>query len=132
MRVNTLGENLSMLVKRDDLESDITLLTVSGRMTLDRSLQEFESFFKRLVDMGSRKIVLDLSSVDYMDSSGIGTLVQASSVANAKGGALHVAGIRGMVDDVLRTTRVKSILNCFLSVELAVAAFNKDKAAAGS
>ncbi len=112
-----------MLTKRDEIKPDITLITLSGRMTLDRSIQEFEAFFRRVVEMGSKKIVLDLSSVDYMDSSGIGCIVQSSSVATAAGGALHVAGVHGLVENVLRTTRVITILKCFMSVELAVAAF---------
>jgi anti-sigma B factor antagonist len=74
------------------------------------------------VDQGRRNIVLDLSQVGFMDSSGLGALVFVLKHLAHKGGRLHICGVTPGVMAVLKLTRMDRVLKTFESRQAAVAA----------
>ncbi|GAA5198482.1 hypothetical protein GCM10023322_72010 [Rugosimonospora acidiphila] len=59
---------------------------------------------------GGIAVQVDLSGVDFLDSSGIRALLRAHRAAVASGGSLTVSGARGLVAEVLRITAVGELL----------------------
>lgn len=57
-----------------------------------------------------RRLVLDLAGVTFLDSAGLGALVSAHRAADERGGSLVVTGARGMVREVLRASRLDTVL----------------------
>jgi len=68
-------------------------------------------------------VVLQLAEVDYIDSSGLGTLVRMLSVLRAAGGGLKLCQVSPFVLRVLQVTKVVSILPTHSSEEEAIEAF---------
>ncbi len=73
----------------------------------------------------SRQIVLNLADVNYIDSSGLGTLVGLYSSARNTGGEIKLAALTGRVKDVLQITKLGSIFEFYNTAEEAVSTFNR-------
>ena len=68
-------------------------------------------------------VVLQLAEVDYIDSSGLGTLVRMFGVLRAAGGGLKLCQVSPVVLQVLQVTKLLSILPTHSSEEEAIEAF---------
>jgi anti-sigma B factor antagonist len=97
-------------IKREDMPPDIVVLQVAGKLVLGRDSKELEWAIDELVRAKGAKVILDLANLNFVDSTGIGIIVMCSGKVKAAGGELRVVGSRGMVDDVLRRTRVDAIV----------------------
>jgi anti-anti-sigma factor len=78
-----------------------------------------EAIQSLIVD-GSRNIVLDLSSVSRVDSSGLGTLVGNSKAISSIGGTLCLAGASEGLRRVLQVTNLAKYFSIHMSVDEAV------------
>jgi len=83
--------------KTRHIEPDITVVEISGRLALGNLLASIEHSIKQLIEGGSRKLVIDLSALDHIDSAGIGVLVACSGAMEGSGGKMRVAGAHGVV-----------------------------------
>lgn len=64
-----------------------------------------------LIDDGVTLLVLNLSGLEYVDSSGLGVLISIHKRCLQKGGKMVVSGLRGMVDDLFKLTRLDLVFN---------------------
>jgi anti-sigma B factor antagonist len=84
---------------------------VAARGSIDlHSSEELRERLSELVDQGERDIVVDLTAVDFCDSSGLNVLVRAYKHARQEGSSFTVTGAYGRVDNVLRTTGLDRFL----------------------
>jgi len=83
--------------KTRHVEPDITVVEISGRLSLGNALLAIESSINRLIEQGSRKLAVDLAGLTAIDSSGIGVLVSCSGQMERSGGQLRIAGAQGAV-----------------------------------
>ena len=87
------------------LQGDLTAASVPGHW---RWLEE-----RWEADRSTRQLVLDLSGVRFIDSSGLGFFLRARLLARSRdGGALVLRGAGENVRNVLRLARVETILPC--------------------
>ncbi len=70
---------------------------------------------------GASRVVVDLTAVAFIDSSGLGTLVAVLREL-APGGRLHLSGVNDSVSGLLRITRLSRIFSVFGTVDEAVKA----------
>ena len=85
--------------------------TIAARGSIDlHSSDELRSRLTELVDAGEREVVVDLTAVDFCDSSGLNVLVRAYKHARAQNATLTVTGAYGRVENVLRTTGLDRFL----------------------
>jgi anti-sigma B factor antagonist len=91
------------------LENGITVVEISGRLNLGNSLLGIESGIKRLIDAGARKMILDLSAVNYIDSSGIGMLVACAGQLEQSSGRMRIVGASGAVAKAFEIVHMERI-----------------------
>jgi len=86
----------------------IALVDVEGRFT---SLEgkAFREMIFGLVKQGRTNIVLNLSALDYLDSSGVGELVRNYMTVIKKGGAMKVVGLAPKVEEILKVTQLYQV-----------------------
>jgi anti-sigma B factor antagonist len=101
------------------LEPDITLLELTGKISLGRESQRIETLVQDLLRQEQKKIILDISRVDHLDSTGIGILAYCYGTVNRSSGELRIAGASGKVLHLLQITRLDSVLPLCNSVEAA-------------
>jgi anti-anti-sigma factor len=100
-------------VERMRIDPDVVLLELAGKMVYGPECRQIEWLTAELVEQGERKIVLDLSRVSHLDSSGIGILVMCSAKIKEAGGKLRVTGAEGHVKTVLKITDAGKILDLY-------------------
>jgi anti-sigma B factor antagonist len=91
-------------------EPDITGISCSGRFTLGNRLREMEGLVNSLLEEGVRKLVLDLTHVEFVDSAGLGLIMRASGEIEQLGGTLRIAGANEQVQRLFDITRTGTIL----------------------
>jgi anti-sigma B factor antagonist len=94
------------------IEPDITVVEISGRLNLGNSLMSIETSIRRLIDEGARKLIIDLTGLDSIDSSGIGMMVSCSGLIEQSGGRMRIAGARGSVAksfDLVHLNRIAAL-----------------------
>ncbi len=79
------------------VEPDITVFAIAGRLNLGNTLISIEDALKKLIEGGVRKLVIDLTDLAGIDSSGIGMFMLCAGEIQKKGGAMRIAGAHGSV-----------------------------------
>ncbi len=102
---------------------EVMIVDCSGRIVFGEECTLLRDQVKELLN-GSRQIVVNLSGVAYIDSSGVGTLAGLFASAKAAGTGLKLAGMGGRVKDVLVITKLGSIFETYDTAEDAAASFN--------
>ncbi len=89
----------------------ITVVDVSGRITLGEGSSMLREMVRDLIDKGHTKIVLNLGDVNYIDSSGIGELVSGFSAVKGQGGELKLLNLTKKVHDLLQITKLYTVFD---------------------
>ena len=90
---------------------DVAVLDISGRITLGEGNVMLREIVRELVDKGNKKIVLNLSEVQYIDSSGVGELVKTHTTIRNQGGQLRLVNLNKRVNDLLQMTRLSAVFD---------------------
>jgi anti-anti-sigma factor len=89
---------------------DISIVRVNETRLMYPILSEFANTITSLIGSGERKLLLDLSTVTYVDSATIGCLMDLYRQASAAGGALKLAGVQKRVETMLSLTGAQNFL----------------------
>ena len=76
-----------------------------------------------LLKEGRKRLILDLSGVSVVDSTGIGILVMCFAKVKKAGGSLRVAGATGMVEETLKITTLDRLIELYPTVSEASRGF---------
>jgi len=101
----------------------VTIVDLSGRITLGEGSVLLRDMVRDLVTKGQRKILLNLGDVTYIDSSGIGELVSAFTTVRNQGGELKLLNLTKKVHDLLQITKLYTVFDVKDDEATAVAAF---------
>jgi anti-sigma B factor antagonist len=101
----------------------VTILDLSGRITLGEGSVTLRDSVRDLLTKGSKKILLNLGNITYIDSSGIGEMVSAfTSVKNADG-ELKLLNLTKKVHDLLQITKLYTVFDIKDDEATAIGAF---------
>jgi len=102
---------------------DVTVIDATGRITLGEGASTFRDTVRDLAAKGDKKILLNLSDVTYIDSSGIGELVSGFTTVTNHGGVLKLLGLSKRVKDLLQITKLYTVFEVFDDEATAVRSF---------
>lgn len=91
----------------DDSNNVVTTIKCHGRLISDTNY-EFKDVVASLIPKGGR-ILIDLADVEYMDSSGIGTLVGLKTSAKSGGCRMELVNVPPQLADLLRITKLTQV-----------------------
>jgi anti-sigma B factor antagonist len=103
----------------------ITILDLSGRITLGEGSVQLRDATRDLLSKGSKLILLNLGDVNYIDSSGIGELVSAYTTVRNQGGELKLLNLTKKVHDLLQITKLYTVFDVKDDEASAIASFTK-------
>ncbi|PYV27049.1 MAG: anti-sigma factor antagonist [Acidobacteria bacterium] len=100
-----------------------TLLVLSGQVKIGEESNRLRDKLRELLGKGKTCLVLDLGDVDYIDSSGLGTLVSTFSTATRYGGTIKLANLTKRFREQLSITKLVTVFDVYDSAEEAAKSF---------
>ena len=110
-----------MQIKQVD-KGGVTVCYLSGEININTSPGAKKTFDK-LIKSKKEKIVLNFKDVNYVDSSGLATLVEVQKGLRGYGGALKLSNLSAKVKGLFEITKLERIFDIFSEEEEAVKAF---------
>ena len=102
----------------------VMIVDLSGRITLGEGSSTLRETVRDLVSKGQKSILLNLSDVNYIDSSGIGELVSSFTSVSNQGGRLKLLNLQKKVHDLLQITKLYTVFEVHTDEAAAVRSFH--------
>ena len=103
----------------------VTIVDLSGRITLDEGSTLLRDTIKQLASQGQKHVLLNLGEVHYIDSSGIGELVNAFTTMRDQGGELKLLNLTRKVHDLIQITKLHTVFDIKDDEATAIQAFSR-------
>lgn len=113
---------LSMDLKTQE-DGRVTVLTVNGDLVIGEAESVFKKTVTRLLEEGRVHLLVDLSGVGFVDSSGLGALVRALTNSQKEGGQTKLLKAGPQIRKLLEMTRLDSVFETHDDIETAVSSF---------
>jgi len=104
--------------------SGVTVIEISGRLTLGEVATRLTDEVRRLIAAGKKSIILNLGGLTNMDSSGVGLLVSAFATVHREGGQLKLSNLTSRVKDLLLVTKLYTVFEVYEDEPAAIASFD--------
>lgn len=104
-------------------DGGVTILTVKGDLVIGDAESTFKKTVIRLLEEGRVNLLVDLSSVGFLDSSGLGALVRALTQSQKEGGQAKLLGAGPQIRKLLQMTKLDSVFELHDDMEAAVSSF---------
>lgn len=112
-------------MKMDEKASgDVIVLQLSGKIMGGPDASLLNDKLHELIEAGKTKVVVDLGSVDWMNSSGLGILIGGLTTMRNSGGDLKLANITDRIQSLLMITKLLTVFETFETIEEAAGTFN--------
>jgi anti-sigma B factor antagonist len=103
---------------------DVVIVDISGKITLGEGGDAIlKDKMRSLIQQGHKKLLLNLGDVSYVDSAGLGEIVQAYATVNKDGGKLKLLNVTKRIKDLLSITKLLTVFDTFDTEGEAIASF---------
>jgi anti-sigma B factor antagonist len=113
---------VALEITRRDVNG-IYVLELSGRLALGDESMGFRTSVEELLSSGASRIVINLERVHYVDSAGLGALIEAHRKTKAKGGRLRICNLGPKFKQALELARLLPIFETCASEAAALEGF---------
>ena len=108
----------------EHIENGIVVLKLSGKIMGGPDAATLNEKLHELVESGNTRVVADLSNVNWMNSSGLGILINALTTIRNAGGDLKLAAVTEKIKSLLKITKLLTVFNTYDSTDDAVKSFS--------
>jgi anti-sigma B factor antagonist len=105
------------------LSGSVTVLDVKGALTLTDGAEHLHDKVRSLLQQGQKHLLVNLGDVPYIDSAGLGELVQAYATTSRQGGQLKLLNATKRIQDLLVITKLATVFDLFDNEAAAVNSF---------
>jgi anti-sigma B factor antagonist len=106
-----------------DYETLVFKLTLPQKVDIDNS-KDLWIYLKTLVTGGAQKIFIDLSNVNYIDSSGIGVLINTAKLLRKQKGDIVMANVSDDIKSIFKVIKLEEFIKIYNSEVEAVKSFS--------
>lgn len=111
-----------MNIERENRAGGVTVLRPEGRLDLVTA-PAFKQHVADVVKTASRRVIVDLNKVTFIDSSGLGALIGGLKSARQAGGDLRIARPGDQAKVILELTTLNKVLKPYATIEEALAGY---------
>jgi anti-sigma B factor antagonist len=108
---------------KETIQDGIAILKLRGKLMGGPETQELHDHVRGLVADEVKKVVVDLSNVKWVNSSGLGILMASYTTMKNNGGELKLAGVTEKVENLLVITQLMNFFETYETIERAIASF---------
>lgn len=105
---------------------NVSIVDLHGRIVLGEETAGLRETVAQMLREGKKNILLNLADVSFIDSTGVGQLVSCYVTAENRGAFLRLVNTQKNIPDVLRITRVDTVIPRYADEKTAVASFSSD------
>jgi anti-sigma B factor antagonist len=118
----------------------IIILEPSGRLVLGQESMDFRSKVREVLEKSdwvkerwgwNTRLVLDLGSLSFVDSAGLGAIIHARTAAASRGAEMKLANLTKKMRDSMTITKLATVFDLYDSVEAAVNSYAQAEPAPG-
>ena len=102
---------------------DVTVLDLKGRVRISGGTTALHKSIRCLVGEGKTRILLDLSQVTHIDSSGLGELIASRVTVSNRGGEMKLSHLTERMREILTMANVSTVFDIYENEQEAVASF---------
>jgi len=99
------------------------VVELKGNVMGGDDTKEFNQLLHKLIEEGKKNIIVDLSGVKFMNSSGLGMMISGLTTMKREGGNLKLANVTEKIESLLIITKLITIFETFESIDEAVKSF---------
>jgi anti-sigma B factor antagonist len=108
--------------------NEVYVLALKGRLVLGDESNGFRSTIENLLKTGATKIVINLEHVNYVDSGGLGAVIEAHRNTKVRGGHLKLSNLGPKFRQALEMVRLINMFETFPTDSAALQSFQSGKA----
>lgn len=113
-----------MALKMNLREVDgVGIVGIEGRIVLGEESSALREQVKNMLAEGQKKIVLNMDSVSYIDSAGLGALVASHHSARAQGASMKLSNVGTRFREILQVTKLLTVFEVYDSEASAIHSF---------
>ena len=101
----------------------IVLLSLKGKIMGGPEASEINDKINQLLDENKLKIIIDLKHVEWINSSGIGILINTNTVLRNNNGSLRLIYLSDKIKNLLKITKLDTIFKIYDTYEDALSSF---------
>jgi anti-sigma B factor antagonist len=105
-------------------QGDVMVLNISGKIMGGPDYEAFHSEIKTLIKEGYVDVLLNMSRVTWINSTGLGILVSAFHTLKKNGGFLKICEVSPRIDNILNVTQLKLVFETYEKQKDALASFS--------
>ncbi len=109
------------LTSRED--KSVEILEPKGKIMGGPDATMLHDYLHELINQNKKKVVIDLSKVEWMNSTGLGILISGLTTLRNNGGELKLACITEKIQSLLTITKLITVFENYDTVEEAVSSF---------
>ena len=100
---------------------DVTVVAIQGVIKLGESARLFSTYLQELLDHGTSSVLIDMSEIDYVDSTGLGELVGYLQRFSNQDRRLSLLKPRARILNLLKLTKLNEVFQIFDDEEIGIA-----------
>ena len=105
---------------------DVTVLDLKGRIRITGRTRGLHKSIRCLVEEGKTRILLNLSQVTHIDSSGLDELVSSRVTVSNKGGEIKLLHLTEQMREVITTANLSAVFDIYNDEYDAIASFKRE------
>jgi anti-sigma B factor antagonist len=106
---------------------DITIFDMKGDILFGQGNLTLRYAVRRLLSNGKKRILLNFSEVNFVDSGGIGELISDFTAVNREGGRLKLLNLTHRIKYLLEITKLLTVFETFENEAEAIGSYNQIK-----
>ena len=110
---------------KEKIENNVAVLTFKGDLLGEPDTTTIREKIRSLINDEIKHVVIDLGGVNYMNSSGLGTLISSLTTMRNAGGNLLLARVGEKVQNLFIITQLVKVFDTYESVDRALASYKK-------
>jgi len=104
---------IPLKITKIEIRPGVIVLEMTGQIYMGPDCQRIQQEVEQLLGRSEKRIIFDLERVSYVDSSGVGAIVKCFCTLKKSGGSLRLAGVKGMIANVLKMSQVDKIIEIY-------------------
>lgn len=110
---------------KQNAQGEVVVLALSGKIMGGPDHERFLGEVKSLVADGHVDVLIDMSKVSWVNSTGLGILVSGYHTLKKNGGRLKICSVSDRIDNILNVTQLKLVFETYATCEEALASFGE-------